>query len=63
MNELLALKLFQQLNGDVIFSIAYLQHLQTLCKVRNSTIPNLGHATLLKFYCLGLVNIDFDDQA
>ena len=38
--------------------------IKTLCTVRNSTIPNLGHATLVNlFYCLGFVNIDFDDQA
>ena len=68
MNELLALKLFQQLNGDFIFSVVFLQQLQTLCKVRNSELragcPNLGYDTLVNlFYCLGFVNIDFDDQA
>ena len=44
-NWLLVLKLWQLLNSEYIFALykAYLQHLQTLCLVRNLRIPILGH--------------------
>ena len=39
-----------------IFFLACLQYLQTLCLVRNSRIPNLGHATMyVKYLILGIM--------
>ena len=42
-NELSVLKL-------LLFFVACVQHLQTLCLVRNSRIPNLGHVSELRTF-------------
>ena len=38
---------FQLSNGDVILFVASLKHIQIMCLVHHSIIPNLGHATIV----------------
>ena len=42
------MKLFHLLNGDFIFVVAYLQHLQTMCLGGKYRILNLGHVSQLQ---------------